>query len=155
MSEEESVEQITDVMVHEAAVEASPIAKIETSLSDFLQHSFQIVNDNDSFQKAIQAEVLSRLSRLNDGQLLALLTNSQTNLNDLASKLIAPTMTLATAKQQAELAARRDSQANPTYSQTNIHELNASTPQSVLVGLKSLTDLLEILNKGKLSLPAE
>jgi hypothetical protein len=152
MSDSDTTE-LTEVDIHNAAgqvvpVEPSPVSQIESSLGGFLQGAFQIAQEDDAFHKQIQADVIRRLPTLTDAQVLALVVNNKTNFNDLISKLLAPTMQLATAKQQAEIAARREQQS-PNISQTNIKEINQGVPQQVLVGLKNFSDLMQMLSQDR------
>jgi hypothetical protein len=128
----------------------SPVAKIESGLSDFLGHTFEMVKEEDDYKKQIQAELLSRLPSLKSSELIALVTSASTNLNDQMSKIVSPTMQLLTAAQQVELAKQQKEQAQmqgATFNQNNIRELNATTPGEVLVGLQTLFNLAQATKK--------
>jgi len=132
----------------------SPVLKIETGLSNFLQNAFNIAEGEQQFHKRLQEEVINRLNgttkpsadSLKNSELIALLTSNRTNVNDLFSKLVAPTLQLATARQQNEMAKQQKTE-NPTISQTNIQEINNMAPAEVLAGMKSLFDLAQILKR--------
>ena len=124
----------------------SPVLKIETGLSNFLQNAFDIAVEEQQFHKKLEEEIVNRLPTFKNSELIALATSNRTNQNDLMSKLVAPTLQLATARQQNEMAKAQKAEG-PTISQTNIQEVNNMAPQEVLVGLKSLFDLTQVLKR--------
>jgi hypothetical protein len=146
MSDEQEETALVAADIHDVAVAVStPINQIESSLSSYLQDTFKIALEYDAFQKALQAETLTRLPHLSDTQVVALLTSSQTNFNDYISKTVAPTTQLLTAAQQAELAARREQQVN-NVAQVNTQVLSQNASTDVLVGMKSLMDIMASLS---------
>jgi hypothetical protein len=144
---------LTAADIHDAVSiieeKSSPVSRVEENLADFLSDAFAIAKADNDFLHEIQDEIRNRLSKLDDSKLLALHVNHMTNRNDIYSKLVAPTMQLATAQQQAELAATKERQAaqSSSFSQTNIKEINNQVPQNVLAGMKTLNDLLSMLSK--------
>jgi len=150
MEEEKS---LTPQEIHDAAHQAppSPVQKIETGLSSFLENTFKMVNEEDSYKKQLQAEIITRLPQLKNSELIALLTSASTNLNDQMSKVVSPTMQLLTAAQQAEMAKQQKEIQNQQniMSQTNFKELNMVAPQEVLAGFKALTDFIRIAENQK------
>jgi hypothetical protein len=134
------------VAISEEVKRLSPVLKIETGLSNFLQNAFNIAVEEQEFHNKIEQEIVTRLPQLKNSELIALATSNRTNQNDLFSKLVAPTLQLATARQQNEMA-KTQKESSPQISQTNIHEVNAMAPQDVLVGLKSLFDLANVLKR--------
>jgi ABC-type uncharacterized transport system YnjBCD ATPase subunit len=125
-----------------AAKELTPVAKIENGLSDFLSHTFQMVQEEDEFKKQIQAELIQRLPTLKNTELISLGISQSTNQNDMLSKIVSPTMQLLTAAQQAEMAKQQKEAQNVSLSQTNIRELNTQAPTEVLTGMRALMELL-------------
>lgn len=137
-----------DLAIKETSLNrSSPVLKIESGLSNFLQRSFDIAIKEQEFQDAIEEEIKKRLPTFKNQEIIALATSNKTNQNDLFSKIISPTLSLLTARQQAEMAkAKQENQT--TVSQTNIQEINTMAPQEVLVGLKSLFDMANVLKKA-------
>jgi hypothetical protein len=133
--------------ISEEVRKLSPVLKIETGLSNFLQNAFDIAIKEQDFHNQIEQEIVQRLPQLKNSELIALATSNRTNQNDLYSKLLAPTLQLATARQQNEMAKQQKDVQSHTISQTNIQELNAMAPQEVLAGLKTLFDMSSILAK--------
>jgi hypothetical protein len=140
------IDNSNSLMISDEVKNLSPVLKIETGLSNFLQNAFNIAVEEQEFHKKLEAEIVSRLGTLKNSELIALATSNRTNQNDLFSKIIAPTLQLATARQQNEMA-KNQKQEGPSISQTNIQELNTMAPQEVLVGLKSLFDIATILKR--------
>jgi hypothetical protein len=124
----------------------TPVLKIESGLSNFLQNAFDIAIKEQEFQRQIEAEIVSRLPTLKNQEIIALATSNRTNQNDLFSKLVAPTLQLATARQQNEMA-QTQKVTETTISQTNIKEMNTLAPQDVLQGFKSLFDMVTVLRR--------
>lgn len=125
----------------------SPVLKIETGLSRFLENAFDIAIKEQDFHDKLEAEIVTRLPQFKNSELVALATSNRTNQNDLFSKLVAPTLQLATARQQNEMAKAQKAMESPQITQNNIQELNTMAPQEVLTGLKSLFDLADIMQK--------
>jgi hypothetical protein len=123
----------------------SPVSLIENGLSGFLNHSFQMVKEEDDYQRLIQEEIVRRLPSMKNSELIALSVSQSSNMADLASKIISPTMQLLTAKQQAELAKQQKEQLVQAgvVSQTNIRQVNQMAPQEVLTGMRSFMDLIK------------
>jgi hypothetical protein len=135
----------SEIEISEEVKKLSPVLKIESGLSNFLQNAFNIAVEEQEFHNQIEKEIVNRLPQLKNSELIALATSNRTNQNDLFSKLVAPTLQLATARQQNEMAQMQKTENPTTISQTNIHEVNQMAPQEVLAGLKSLFDLTNIL----------
>ena len=123
-----------------ALEEKTPVKLIEESLAAFLTNTFDMAREEDGYQKQIKAEILKRLPDLKSSELVALITSATTNKNDLFSKLISPTMQLLSTAQQAEMAKQKE--APLQLSQNNIKELNATVSSDVLLGMKSLVDMV-------------
>jgi C4-dicarboxylate-specific signal transduction histidine kinase len=144
-----------EIEISEEVKKLSPVLKIESGLSNFLQNAFNIAVKEQEFHNEIEKEIVSRLPQLKNSELIALATANRTNQNDLFSKLVAPTLQLATARQQNEMAQNQKAENSTNISQTNIHEVNQLAPQEVLVGLKSLFDLTNILKKPEIPVEYE
>jgi hypothetical protein len=87
---------------------------------------------------------------------IALITSETTNRNDMASKVIAPTMGLMTALQQNELAERKERLKNETPAQpSNIRQISNVAPADVLAGLQALFSFQEISAPPPKQLKAE
>jgi hypothetical protein len=137
----------TNLEISDEVKRLSPVLKIETGLSNFLENAFNIAIKEQEFHDQIEAEIVTRLPNLKNNELVALATSNRTNQNDLFSKLVAPTLQLATARQQNEMSQNQKASEPTHISQTNIKEVNNMAPQEVLVGLKSLFDLANVLKK--------
>jgi hypothetical protein len=129
--------------IHELA--KSPVNQIESGLSNFVSHTFEMIKEEDAFQAALQKEMLIRLPTLKNSELIAALTSETTNQNDMLSKVLAPTMQLLTAAQQAEMARQQAEvkRQELTISNTNIKEINQIAPHDVVVGMKALFELIQ------------
>jgi hypothetical protein len=138
-----------------AAKELTPVAKIENGLSDFLSHTFQMVQEEDAFKKKIQAELIQRLPTLKNTELISLGISQSTNQNDMLSKIVSPTMQLLTAAQQAEMAKQQKEAQSVSLSQTNIRELNTQAPTEVLTGMRAFMELLRAVNNTPIEQPKE
>jgi hypothetical protein len=137
--------------------EKTPIQQVEESLVDFSKNTFKIVENDYIFAQQIQNEVLTRLPKFTENQLIALFSNSQVNLNDRISKVMAPTFGLITSKQQAEIAAKNSislTAGDANGGNIGIRQLNASVVQDVLVGLQSFSNMLSSLQQ-KPSMPTQ
>jgi hypothetical protein len=160
MSDEQTViensnlpEVVDSSAVHEIVEAISPVNQIETGLAKFLGHTFDMVMEEDLYFKEIKREIVSRLPSMKDSEVIALATNEGTLFNDRQSKILAPTMQLLTAAQQAEMAkANKETQQQAqSISQTNIREINQVAPQEVLTGLAALMNLANAANKTQQS----
>jgi len=142
---EENLPALTknDVTLFKEAIKTSKIEEIENETAAYVKDVFNIVRNRASFLDAIETELLSRISELTPTQLIALVSNSTVNTADTLNKALAPTSALLTAKQQAEAAkANAIAQASAAIGGNNLNELTQRVPQDVLVGLKSLADIL-------------
>jgi hypothetical protein len=146
---------INAIEISEEVKKLSPVLKIETGLSNFLQNAFDIAIEEQEFHKKVEAEIVNRLPQLKNTELVALATSNRTNQNDLFSKLVAPTLQLATARQQNEMAKMQKIDSPTNISQTNIQEVNQMAPQEVLVGLKSLFDIANVLKRPEIPVEYE
>lgn len=136
----------TEEQIHQLASE-SAVTKIENSLSDYLQHVFTIAQEEDTFHKALQGEVLKRLPDLKNNELISMMTSNRTNFNDLISKVMNPTLQLATARQQAEMALHQK-ENSPQYTQNNIKELNTGgATTSIMQGMQTLQIILDAVQQ--------
>jgi hypothetical protein len=82
-----------------------------------------------------------------------LLSNDSVNLNDRVSKVMAPTFSLITSKQQAEIAARTQQEKmgpGGVSSSTNIKEINQALDADLLNGLKAFNDLMSTLSSSSI-----
>ena len=131
----------------EAARILTPVESVEKSLAKFAKDSFEIVRNDYVFHEKIQDEIVRRLDRFTENQLVALLSNDSVNLNDRVSKVMAPTMGLITTKQQAEIAAKTQMAKDGTLGNSTAKELSQSVTTDVLNGMKALTDVLDIVTR--------
>jgi ribosomal protein S3AE len=123
-----------------AAVESvrvvDPIDSIESSLSDFVRHSFKCVEQNRAFEQSIQDTIQSRLPEANFSQLIKLLeVTSAGNAIDTAN-LINPFAQASIAKHEADAFAEREGK-------TTSQRVYDSASKEILQGLTALNQLLE------------
>jgi hypothetical protein len=149
-NENTELEIIPQTEIQEVAKEITPVSQIEQGLADFLGHTFDMVLEEDLYFKEIKKEVVKRLPTMKDSEIIALSTNTGTLFNDRQSKILAPTMQLLSAAQQAEMAKAQKEIQNQqnVLSQVNVRELNQVTPNEVQVGMKALMDLIQAANSG-------
>ena len=113
-----------------------PIDSIESSLSDFVRHSFKCVEENRSFEQTIQETIQSRLPEANFSQLIKLLeVTSAGNAIDTAN-LINPFAQASIAKHEADALAEREGK-------TTSQKVYDSASKEILQGLTALNQLLE------------
>jgi hypothetical protein len=142
----ESKLAVADPVVEAARIK-TPVESVEDGLAKFARDSFEIVRDDYLFHRDLQDEVRKRLDRFTESQLIALLSNDSVSLNDRVSKVMAPSMSLITTKQQAEIAAKAQIEkvtgdsANPS----TMRALNEQVTADVLNGAKALTDVLTMM----------
>ena len=86
------------------AVIVKPVEAVEQKLADFVADAFKATNKDLAFNESLKSEILKRLPKMSDNQIIALFSNNAVNTNDRISKIIAPTFGLMTAEQQALLA---------------------------------------------------
>src|SRR5574344_1627026 len=85
----------------------TPSEVVEKKLSEFVADAFSATNKDLEFNEKLKSELVNRLPSLSDNQIIALFSNTNVNLNDKMSKLIAPTVGLMTAEKQAEIQAQQ------------------------------------------------
>ena len=141
----------------QAAIIEKPTEVVEKRLSDFVADAFNATNKDFAFQEKLKDELLKRFSSMTDAQIIALYSNNSVNLNDRVSKVIAPTFGMIQTKQQAEIAAAKQSAAqqiivnpgqggiNPTQSL----EGDANEVRDIIAGAGVLTQLLGALGQDK------
>lgn len=144
----------------QAAIIEKPTEVVEKRLSDFVADAFNATNKDFAFQEKLKDELLKRFSSMTDAQIIALYSNNSVNLNDRVSKVIAPTFGMIQTKQQAEIAAAKQTAAqqiivnpgqggiaNPTQSL----EGDANEVRDIITGAGVLTQLLGALGQGNAS----
>lgn len=145
--------------VAESKLSDTPLDNVEKDLSRFTTDMFDVIRDKNNFNKAIENEIIRRLSlSLEDGgfdsrEIIALQNNSAVNYNDVVSKVLGPTFQLMTAEQQAVYASKQaeaKQQGNITINTANMgndqmRQLNESkeVDQKTLQGLNQLNNLLQ------------
>jgi hypothetical protein len=138
--------QIQESQIHELASKLTPVKEIESSLAKFLQDTFVMAKEEDDYQKNIKEEIIKRLPDMKPSELIALATSATTNKNDLISKIMAPIAQLLTSAQQNELLARQKNDS-PQFQQNNIRSVNNIAPSEILIGLQSLFNLTQTMQK--------
>jgi hypothetical protein len=116
-----------------------PVSAIEDGLVDFVGHAFDRVKENHALENAINAQLLTRVSEANYGQLIELKGTVTQSNNDADSRLINPFAGAILAKQAAELA------DGPNGPADEIVYKKAS--KDVLQGLTALNQLLSVATK--------
>lgn len=113
-----------------------PIDSIESSLSDFVRHSFKCVEQNRAFENTIQETIQTRLPEANFSQLIKLLeVTSAGNAID-TSNLINPFAQASIAKHEADALAEREGK-------TTSQKVYDNASKEILQGLTALNQLLE------------
>jgi hypothetical protein len=141
----------------------NPMNTVEKSLSKFVEDAFDMTRSEFDFQQQIQAHVLTRLDKFSENQLIALLSNTGVNSADKISKTMNPWVQLATARQQAQIAAESAERSaaiqagqNPvSMGAGSIKAANESATKEVLQGISSLSQILEIATQKAAKKAAE
>lgn len=145
-----TLKSLSDGLSKEAN-KANPMESVETSLSRFVDDAFDMTRSEFDFQKRLQAHALTRLDKFTENQLIALLSNTGVNSADKISKTMNPWVQLATARQQAQIAAEsaertaaiQTGQSPTSVGGSAIRSLNESASKEVLQGVASLSQILE------------
>ena len=136
----------------------NPMESVEKSLSKFVDDAFDMTRSEFEFQKKIQEHALTRLDKFTENQIIALLSNTGVNSADKISKTMNPWVQLATARQQAQIAAEsaertaaiQTGQSPASLGGTAMRDLNESASKEVLQGVASLSQILEFaINAAK------
>lgn len=129
------------------AVIVKPVEAVEQKLADFVADAFKATNKDLAFNESLKSEILKRLPKMSDNQIIALFSNNAVNTNDRISKIIAPTFGLMTAEQQALLAMLQKQQ---TQNQTvvNVGSQQESLQPGALDGMDKDTvrDIMQGFN---------
>lgn len=133
----------------------TPVEAVEKKLSDFITDAFKATNRDFEFNERLKGELLRRMPNMTDNQFIALFSNNAVNINDRVSKLIAPTISMMQAKQQAEIAAAKQQAQNQiivapnAQSGTGINALDPSVPSDALAGMDQFTKLLSAIGASQ------
>jgi hypothetical protein len=131
----------------------SPIASVEESLAQFVKDSFEVTKKDYEFNQKLQAELAARLPSMTNSELITLHSNSNVNNNDRVSKMLGPSFSMITTKQQAEIAAAKsqESQVVINTGMQTMAALNNDASKDVLQGMAALSNLLQavVANKEK------
>jgi len=128
----------------------NPMDKVEESLARFVDDAFEVTRAEFSFSKKVQDHILTRLDNFSENQLIALVSNAGVNSADKISKTMNPWVQLATARQQAQIAAEsaeRTAQIQTGNSPTlisgnSLKDANQSATKEVLQGMDALSKLI-------------
>lgn len=133
----------------------TPVEAVEKKLSDFITDAFKATNRDFAFNEQLKDELLRRMPNMTDNQFIALYSNNAVNINDRVSKLIAPTISMMQAKQQAEIAAAKAQAQNQIIVAPNaqggstINALDPTVPSDALAGMDQFTKLLSALGASQ------
>ena len=129
------------------AVIVKPVEAVEQKLADFVADAFKATNKDLAFNESLKSEILKRLPKMSDNQIIALFSNNAVNTNDRISKIIAPTFGLMTAEQNALLAMLAKQQTPQGQTVVNVGNTDSLQP-SVLDGMDKdiVRDILQGLN---------
>lgn len=129
------------------AVIVKPVEAVEQKLADFVADAFKATNKDLAFNESLKSEILKRLPKMSDNQIIALFSNNAVNTNDRISKIIAPTFGLMTAEQNAILAMLAKQQNPQGQTVVNVGNTDSLQP-SVLDGMDKdiVRDILQGLN---------
>ena len=129
------------------AVIVKPVEAVEQKLADFVADAFKATNKDLAFNESLKSEILKRLPKMSDNQIIALFSNNAVNTNDRISKSIAPTFGLMTAEQNALLAMLAKQQTPQGQTVVNVGNTDSLQP-SVLDGMDKdiVRDILQGLN---------
>jgi hypothetical protein len=122
-------QQVVDKV--DEAVIVKPVEAVEQKLADFVADAFKATNKDLAFNESLKSEILKRLPKMTDNQIIALFSNNAVNTNDRISKIIAPTFGLMTAEQQALLAALQKQQSQ---NQTVVN-VGGNNPEGIQPGM--------------------
>lgn len=138
---------LTPAQVSAVAEKVTPVSMMTNALSTFMADIFEEVRQEDLYIQELRKDILNDLPNMKPSEKIALITSETTNRNDMASKVIAPTMQLMTALQQNELAERKEKMKEQEVRQvsvSNIGQVSAIAPSEVLTGLQALFSLQNV-----------
>lgn len=142
----------------------TPSEVVEKKLSEFVADAFSATNKDLEFNEKLKSELVNRLPSLSDNQIIALFSNTNVNLNDKMSKLIAPTVGLMTAEKQAEIQAQqRKEQAQnqilinasgnpvngPNQGTGALDDVQPKDAKEILQGLNDFGKLVNLMNTSQ------
>lgn len=135
---------VSDTKNVELARVNSPVEKVEQKLSDFINDAFIATNKDFEFNEKLKDEILKRLPGFTDNQMIALFSNTNVNLNDKISKIIAPTFQLMTATKNAEIV--ETARAKQTGNQVIVNTGTSVTPSDLGDSKEDTRDYMQGLN---------
>ena len=132
------------------------IDQVENALIDFVKDAFDVTRDEFEFNKQVNDHILSRLNEFNPNQLIALTSNAGVNSADKIAKTMNPWVQLATARQQAQIAADaaertaaiQTGQPISVISGGSLKELNQNAPKEVLQGMDALSKFISVVTES-------
>ena len=147
---------ILETMNKELSIEkekSKALDQVEDALIDFVKDAFDVTRDEFEFNKQVNEHILSRLNEFNPNQLIALTSNAGVNSADKIAKTMNPWVQLATARQQAQIAADaaersaaiQTGQSVSVISGGTLKDLNQNAPKEVLQGMDALSKLISVV----------
>lgn len=128
----------------------SPIRRVESSIANFLEKAIGVTIESNRFSKAIEDSLIAGLPEMKNDEKIALYNIERTSSNDRLYKLLAPTINMIAAKQQAEIQAQAKRDAQQSAVQVNIGAGNgldsniaSKVSADVSIGLNALFQLAE------------
>ena len=147
MEDKELAPIVSEKQISTIAEKVTPVSMMENALSTFMADIFEEVRQEDMYIQTLRKDIIADLPNMKPSEKIALITSETTNRNDMASKVIAPTMQLLTAAQQNELAERKErlkEQENKVIHASSIQQVSSLAPADVLVGLQALFNMSNI-----------
>lgn len=151
MEEEKSIvaseKEITDI-----TEKVTPVSMMTNALSTFMADIFEEVRQEDMYINTLRQDIIADLPNMKPSEKIALITSETTNRNDMASKVIAPTMQLLTTMQQNEIAERKErmkEEEKKVINISNVSQVADAAPSEVLKGLQQLFNFNNVIAPAK------
>ena len=139
---------VDEVQISELADKVTPVTLMTNGLSAFMNDVFEMSRQEDLYIQQLRQNILADWNTFKPETKAMIVTSETTNRNDLASKVIAPSMQMLTALQQNELAERKErmqQKENAVIHASSIQQVSAAAPAEVLAGLQALFNMSNVM----------
>lgn len=139
---------VEEKQISEVVEKVTPVSMMTNALSTFMADIFEEVRQEDMYINTLRQDIIADLPKMKPSEKIALITSETTNRNDMASKVISPTMQLLTTMQQNEIAERKErmkEQEQQVLKVSNVSQVSEIAPGEVLAGLQALFNMQTII----------
>ena len=152
MEENKTLATVSEKTIAEVAEKVTPVSMMTNALSTFMADIFEEVRQEDMYINTLRQDIIADLPNMKPSEKIALITSETTNRNDMASKVIAPTMQLLTTMQQNEIAERKErmkEEEKKVINISNVSQVAEAAPSDVLKGLQQLFNFGNVIAPAK------